>query len=118
MPKSKNSVANLLSYCSIVSPKIFSMIVIPSHEVHFDDSVNKTSPSVNFLFLSISHFLHFSTVYAVVTFFLEKIIEAPQQYCPHQLSTQIDLLWYFLESFHKFVNEQGQLDQQFLLSSK
>jgi len=102
----------------MLSPNIFSILVIPSHEVHFDDSENKISPSENFLFLSIPHFLHFSTAYAMVIFFLENIIEALQQYYPHQLSTQIDLVWCFLESFHKLVNERHQLDQQFLLSLK
>ena len=89
---------------AIVSPNIFSILVISLHEVHFEDSVNNTSPSANFLFLNIPHFLHFSTVYAITIFFLEKIIETPPQYFPHQLSIQIDLLWYFLESFHKLVN--------------
>ncbi len=68
----------------MISPNIFSILVIPSHEVHFDDSENKTSPLVNFLFLSIPHFLHFSTAYAMVIFFLENIIEGLKQYYQHQ----------------------------------
>jgi len=109
-----NTIQNNLNYCSTVSPKIFSILVIPSQEVHFESSTNKISPWLNFLLVKVPHLVHCSTVYSVVIFFLEKIIVELQMYCQRQLLQQIDQVWYSQLSFHLLVVLQFLQYQQCL----
>ena len=47
---------------------------MPSQKEHFDEDINKTSPSEKSRLLSLLHLGHFSTVYAKIISSLEKII--------------------------------------------
>jgi len=89
------------------------MTVVPSQKVHFEEELNKTSPSQKSRLFNFSHFGHFSMVYAKIISSLEKIIVELQQYFQHRLLQQIALQEYFQGSSHAPVSGHYQPDQQF-----